>query len=85
MINWIHGDVLTAQLWQVTILIGLVTAINLWFRRLNPHLATLLWLVVLVKCITPPIWSSPSSLYSWMQPRVLQQHSESLDNGNRYC
>lgn len=27
-----------------------------------------LWLVVLAKCVTPPLWSSPSGVFCWLQP-----------------
>jgi len=37
--------------------------------RQRPHLAYLLWLVVLVKSLTPPIWSSPTSIFSWAAAR----------------
>ena len=49
----------------------------------------LLWLVVLVKCVTPPLWSSSSGLFCWLQsPRevVAQQVTvatkQSLRNWN---
>ncbi|MES2788334.1 MAG: M56 family metallopeptidase [Planctomycetota bacterium] len=56
-----------AQCWQVTALI-----LAVWFAvrvaaRNRPHLASVLWLVVLMKCVTPPIWSSPCGLFSWLQ------------------
>lgn len=60
--------VLVAQTWQVTLLILFVATINRWIGRSRPHLAHALWLVVLVKCITPPVWSSPSGLFCWLQP-----------------
>ncbi len=53
------------QLWQVTavsVAVGLFTWICC---RHRPHLAYLLWLVVLLKCVTPPLFSSPTSLFSW--------------------
>ncbi len=53
------------QLWQVTavaIIIGLLTRV---FCRRRPHLAYLLWLVVVVKCLTPPLWSSTTGVFSW--------------------
>ena len=44
------------QLWQVTLLIVVVGGVNRWLSNHRPHLAHLLWLVVLVKCVTPPVW-----------------------------
>ena len=53
MTEWM--PVLMAQAWQVTLLIVLVAAINRWAGKSRPHLAHALWLVVLVKCVTPPV------------------------------
>ena len=33
----------------------------------RPQLAFVLWLVVFVKCVTPPLWSSPSGAFCWLQ------------------
>jgi hypothetical protein len=41
-----------AQLWQVTLLILAVATLNRWFMKRQPHLSHLLWLVVLIKCVT---------------------------------
>ncbi|MEN6558251.1 MAG: M56 family metallopeptidase, partial [Thermoguttaceae bacterium] len=34
----------------------------------RPQLAFVLWLVVFLKCVAPPLWSSPSGAFCWMQP-----------------
>ncbi|HUT88588.1 MAG TPA: M56 family metallopeptidase [Thermoguttaceae bacterium] len=54
------------QLWQVTLLIAVVALVARLAARNRPHLAHALWLVVLAKCITPPVWSSPSGVFCWM-------------------
>jgi beta-lactamase regulating signal transducer with metallopeptidase domain/thiol-disulfide isomerase/thioredoxin/protocatechuate 3,4-dioxygenase beta subunit len=59
------------QLWQVTLLAGLVALLVRLGCRNRPHLAYVLWLVVLVKCLTPPVWSSPTSVFSWAQAEPL--------------
>jgi bla regulator protein BlaR1 len=33
--------------------------------RQRPHLAHTLWMVVILKCLTPPLWSSPTGIFSW--------------------
>ena len=38
--------------------------------RHRPHLAYLLWLLVVIKCLTPPLWSSPAGVFSWALLRV---------------
>ena len=55
------------QLWQVTL-----TAAGIWlivrvFARHRPRLAYLLWILVVVKCIAPPIWNSPVGLFSHLR------------------
>jgi bla regulator protein BlaR1 len=55
------------QFWQVT---ALIVAVGLLARiccRRRPHLAHLLWLLVILKCLTPPVWSSPTGIFSWIQ------------------
>lgn len=56
-----------AQIWQVTLLIVLVASVVRCFGRNHPHFAHALWVVVLLKAITPPLWSSPSGLFSRLQ------------------
>ena len=57
-----------AQLWQVTLLVIVVAILVRLVARNRPHLAYALWLVVLVKCVTPPLFASPSGLFCWLQP-----------------
>ena len=57
-----------AQLWQVTLLVVVVAVLVRMVASNRPHLAYALWLVVLVKCVTPPVWASPSGVFCWLQP-----------------
>ena len=78
--------VLAAQAWQITSLIAVVAAMNRWLGKSRPHLVHALWLVVLVKCVTPPLWSSPSGLFCWLQsPRevVAQQPGVEIKSPSR--
>ena len=59
-----------SQLWQVTALTVAVSLATVLFCRRRPHLAYVLWMLVLLKCLTPPFWSSPTGLFSWAQSRV---------------
>jgi beta-lactamase regulating signal transducer with metallopeptidase domain len=54
-----------AQFWQVTVLIVAVGFARHLFCRRRPHLAYVLWLLVILKCLTPPLWSSPAGIFSW--------------------
>ncbi len=54
--------------WQVTLLVLAVAVLVRLVARNRPHLAYALWLVVLVKCVTPPLFASPSGVFCWLQP-----------------
>ncbi|MCU0880811.1 MAG: M56 family metallopeptidase, partial [Pirellulaceae bacterium] len=56
------------QIWQVTVLAVVVWALVRTIGRNRPHLASVLWLLVLIKCVTPPIVSSPAGVFCWLQP-----------------
>lgn len=71
----IHNDLIVlgwVQLWQVTVLATAVAALTRLVLRKRPRLAYLLWMIVIFKAITPPIWSSSTSIFSWAQltPKV---------------
>ena len=71
------------QVWQLTLLIAVVALLTRVFARNRPHLAHVLWLVVLIKCVTPPLLSSPSGLFCWMQAgRVETASIESQPSGS---
>src|SRR5580658_10679758 len=48
-------DLLWVQSWQVAVLFALVGLVCLFLRRASAHWRYLLWLVVLVKCLVPPV------------------------------
>ena len=58
------------QTWQVALLAGMVWSITQTVGLERPHLSHMLWALVLVKCITPPIWSSPVGLFSQMSNHI---------------
>ena len=75
------GQAVWCQLWQVTVLIVIVALAVRIFARNRPHLAHVLWLVVLVKCLTPPVWSSPTGLFCWLQTMsgaAIRRHSAAI-------
>jgi beta-lactamase regulating signal transducer with metallopeptidase domain len=65
----IAGEFAMAQLWQVTLVIGVAGLVTRLCCRRRPHLAHLIWLVVVIKCLTPPLWSSPTGIFSWAMTR----------------
>ncbi|MGO8929496.1 MAG: M56 family metallopeptidase [Limisphaerales bacterium] len=57
------------MLWQSSLLIGLLFALDLLMRRkLRPALRYALWLVVLVKLVLPPSLAVPTSAGWWLRP-----------------
>lgn len=53
------------QLWQVTAVALLIRALVRFGCRDRPRLAYALWMLVIIKSIVPPVWSSPTGLFSW--------------------
>ena len=56
-----------SQFWQVSLLIVVVGGLAHTVCRRRPHMAHLLWILVIVKCLTPAVWSSPLGVFSWAQ------------------
>jgi len=52
-------DYLLTQSWQIAILVVVVAAISWLLRNKSAHVRYLLWLIVLAKCITPPMLDVP--------------------------
>jgi len=48
---------LLAQSWQIALLAVIVTLISFLLRNRSAHVRYLLWLIVLAKCIVPPVYS----------------------------
>ena len=63
---------------QVTLLVAIVWLVVKIAGHNRPHFASVLWLLVLLKCVTLPIWSSPSGIFCWLQrPRELVSQATS--------
>ncbi len=59
---------LVRQSWQLAVVFGIVLVASWGLRRASAHWRYLLWLVVVAKCLTPPLFSVPVA--------VLPQRSE---------
>lgn len=68
------------QLWQVTAVIGVAALVARFGCRRRPHLAYLLWLVVLAKCWIPPVVSSPSGVFCWLSPERFAARNAALES-----
>jgi beta-lactamase regulating signal transducer with metallopeptidase domain/Leucine-rich repeat (LRR) protein len=60
----------SAQFWQVTAVCVLVAVLTRLACRHRPHLAYLLWMLVVIKAVTPPLVASPTGLFSWLKRDV---------------
>jgi len=63
------GDLFVLQIVQVTLLILAVGLTTRLFCRRRAYPALVLWTVVLVKCVVPPIVCSPCGAFCWMDHR----------------
>ncbi len=50
---------LLAQSWQIAVLVVVVAAVTLLLKNKSAHIRYLLWLVVLAKCLMPPLLTVP--------------------------
>ena len=65
-----------SMLWQVSLLIIVVTLLDMLLRKWAwPQVRYALWALVFVKLIIPPAWQMPTSIVSWIQPQVEEQIS----------
>ena len=63
---------LVAQTWQVAVLAVFAWIAVRMFATDRPHLAHVIWALVLIKCMVPPVMSSPVSPFSWIEARSSQ-------------
>ncbi len=69
-------SLLWTQTWQVTIVALGVWIVLCSFRKIHPRVAHVLWALVLLKCITPPVWSSPMGAFSFATSQWASQNRE---------
>ena len=82
MINDELVNLAWTQVWQLTALIALVAALDRLAARRRPHLTYMLWLVVLAKCLTPPVVTSTGGVFCWLQPlRLVSAAREASPSG----
>ena len=64
--QWMGG-----MFWQVSLLIILVSVIDMAIRRWAwPQVRYVLWGLVFLKLVIPPTWQMPTSIVSWIQPMI---------------
>ncbi len=68
------------MIWQVSLLILIISAIDLFLRRWAwPQVRYAIWLLILIKLLIPPSWTLPSSLISRWQPLAQARLEQILD------
>jgi len=61
-------DYLLTQSWQLAILVVVVTAVNFTLRNRSAHIRYLLWMIVLAKCLLPPVHTIPLAILPEKEP-----------------
>jgi len=73
-------SLLLTQTWQIAALAMIVAVVVKLAARNRPHLAHTLWILVLIKCVTPPLWGHSLGVFSQMQTLIGQDSDESTVN-----
>jgi beta-lactamase regulating signal transducer with metallopeptidase domain len=75
------ASMIVSQLAQVTaVALAVGVVVRLACRR-RPHLAYALWMLVVVKSLTPPLWSSPTGVFSWLHAEMSAVNTGALAGG----
>ena len=69
---------LMTQAWQITALALVVAVVVKLAAKNRPHLAHALWVLVLIKCVTPPLWGHSLGLFSQLQAQLMPDESAFL-------
>ena len=75
MLNSSVANLVLMQIWQVAVAVVIAWSLGRLFARHRPYFAFGIWLIVAVKCITPPIWGHPLSISNqfpmpWLLPET---------------
>ena len=63
-------SLLWTQTWQIAVLAIIVAVFARFAAKNRPHLAHVMWVLVLIKCVTPPLWSHSFGVFSQLQALV---------------
>ncbi len=64
-------DYLLTQSWQIALLVVVIAAVSLVLRNKSAHVRYLLWLIVLAKCLVPPLLTVPVAILPQEKPAML--------------
>lgn len=68
--------VIGVQIVQVSLCIAAAALVSLTCLRKRPAWAAAIWLAVLCKCATPPVWASPLGVFSWLRAEKPRKPTE---------
>ena len=77
-------EVVITQAWQIGLLAAIVAIVTGMFARNRPHLAHAMWMLVLIKCIIPPVWGHSLGFFSQLQAIVSDQAKLLSENDGRF-
>ncbi len=78
MESWLSRitDYLLAQSWQIAVLTVVVAIVSVFLRNRSAHVRYLIWLLVLAKCLVPPLHSVPLAVLPQEQPIAFVEGSQ---------
>lgn len=59
------AHLLAVQTVQIAVVVSATLVVTTTLLRRRPHLAYAVWLAAVAKCLVPPVWSSPTGVFSW--------------------
>jgi ankyrin repeat protein/Zn-dependent protease with chaperone function len=69
---------LLTQSWQIAVLVAVVAAVTLALKNRSAHVRYLLWLIVLARCIVPPLFTIPLAVLPETEVSEVLTRSEDL-------
>jgi cytohesin len=69
---------LLTQSWQIAVLVAVVAAVTLAMKNRSAHVRYLLWLIVLARCIVPPLFTIPLAVLPETEVSEVLTRSEDL-------
>jgi beta-lactamase regulating signal transducer with metallopeptidase domain len=78
MMNQHFVGLLMTQIWQIAALAIVVAVIVRLAARNRPHLAHALWILVLVKCVTPPFWGHSLGVFSQLRLQLSRDEATAI-------
>lgn len=70
---------IVSQAWQIAVLTVIVVLLVRLFATNRPQMACWLWLIVIAKCVTPPIWGHSLGLFSQIQSVVPYRDAQTIE------